>query len=244
MTLIQYSEGKFWLLENVPHAPTHMGRDPRAGFGTDWYFVGAMNKYEAEMKSSIAARKEIINQELLPIRWNETFEFWSGPLGKILNGDTFPLPDSIEFKVLDIHDIFEPVIRLKLKEVKPAHIGHGNTVDHEGREENIRLRGELERLKAENELFKADHDTFYTKALNMQEEIEKLKSELNRVQTNCDTWNALAVEVAKQNDVIESERDQFAIGFHEWVDEYGNAQAYISLSIEEKIEVYKSTIPK
>lgn len=136
MTLIQYSEGKFWLLENVMKEPKEKDFERFSGSQINGYAI-THSLYCGSLQESIAARKEIINQvneieSMLGLINSTKGTAWMNcATDKVLKeGDTFPLPDSIEFEEAikscnplcgecgEFCEDWSKVIRLKLKEVK------------------------------------------------------------------------------------------------------------------------------
>ena len=91
--------------------------------------------------------------------------------------------------------------------------------DAERREDNVRLKGELERVKAENEKLKE-----YNKDLE------------GAIDDNGVSHQRKLFTLSKEIDKLKSERDEFAIGFRNWA-YYQNR----NLGIED-IEKYRATL--
>jgi len=112
-------------------------------------------RYERELKSNLSAGKEIVNPEVLGIKFDL---FWYAPGNPIhlKLGDIFDLPDNIGFEEVDACSsdcCREPlkVIRLKLKqEAKPVEIDQ--PLIEIQKKEISQLKSEIDRLKSELEI--------------------------------------------------------------------------------------------
>lgn len=97
MKKIQYHSNKFWLLENVPEEPKEPARHWTKTSEWEEYESKTLPAYRDALEACIAAKKEIVNPELIVDGGTHGLCFTKD--GKqIRDGDIFPLPDNVEFE--------------------------------------------------------------------------------------------------------------------------------------------------